>query len=297
MADDPARLSPVPDETPPRTGFWMGPPGSMNSLTPEDRARGNRTFSRRCAEERRLREEGKALRAAQNETAKRHRLSKEDRVAGGQALTRAVGRKRYDFIADRLADLRSDVSIIAEGVELFQITPNQFRRNLKLVRAEITRAVDLELPERRAQILLCLERIYSGAMSANPPHYKVALEALGQIVKLYGLDAPQRVEVTAGLSPTGSLTSIAAIRARLEELEGHEVRVVDADAEVKRLPEPAIDVASEPADEGEATAGVPVSEYALPTVDAEQLASPGGECPVHRRERPNRYLRCTCAHA
>jgi hypothetical protein len=124
---------------------------------------------------------------------------------------------RFALVEEMLAGLASDAQITAAVVERFQVKSRAARRCIRLVRSALVTASTKDLVTRRAEILHALEGIFGRAMEHKPePYLKVALEALSQISRLLGLDAPLKVQQVAGLDfgNDGVIT-----QERLEEMQ------------------------------------------------------------------------------
>ena len=132
----------------------------------------------------------------------------------------ALDAERAAFVAERLAELTPDVQIVAEGVQRFQVRPREMRRAVVVTRAAMLHAASPDAEALRAQVFAGLQRIYTKALLLEPPALRSALDALGQIVRLFGLDAAERVNLAvSGLDlRDGAVTALSKVKERLAEL-------------------------------------------------------------------------------
>ena len=147
-------------------------------------------------------------------------------IQGGHRPKGSTNVALVDYLHEQRVLMRPTPSIIAGAVRELQLCPRDVRLALVTVDAAMKdRMASLDVEELRGQVFAGLQSIYQRALMVEPvPHLKTALEALGQIVRLFGLDAAERLNVNvSGLDLSqGAITSLQAIKERIAELRAAE---------------------------------------------------------------------------
>ncbi|HEY3356875.1 MAG TPA: hypothetical protein VGQ83_26735 [Polyangia bacterium] len=134
-------------------------------------------------------------------------------------MGRTVSGPVLDWVREQLALGRDDAAVVVDARARFQLRPREGRTAVDAVRCEMRRTPALDPEVERGRILSTLRHIVHLALTSEPLQLRAATAALETINRMLGFNEAAKFEIVDGLSTTGALTSVQAIRARLEELE------------------------------------------------------------------------------
>jgi hypothetical protein len=129
--------------------------------------------------------------------------------------------ERYSHVENLIIAGASEAQIVAATVERFQIRGREVRLILRRVRAAMVKATEVSPEVQKAVMVAQLTTIYRLAIKTRPqPHLGTALTALGQIARLCGLEAAQKVAMqVSGLDLGGDgVLTLPKIEERLRDL-------------------------------------------------------------------------------